>query len=124
MVDFPIRIPDCDSHSPALLVLFISSDASICSRVAFLPLGNSDHVVVSVSIDFPTNAQLMTIFLLLGTVFMIIWEMFHGRIPLYLVFLLLVPNLVGGFRLKLMYTSFIVNIRSSFISMIFSCLCP
>ena len=32
--------PDCDSHSPALLDLFLSSDASICSTVAFLPLGN------------------------------------------------------------------------------------
>ena len=57
MVNFPTRIPDCDSHSPALLDLFISSDASICSTMAFAPLGNSDHVVVSVSIDFPTNSQ-------------------------------------------------------------------
>ena len=56
MVDFPTRIPDCDSHSPALLDLFISSVASICSTMAFPPLGNSDHVV-SVSIDFPTNSQ-------------------------------------------------------------------
>ena len=29
MVNFPTRISDCDSHSPALLDLFISSDASI-----------------------------------------------------------------------------------------------
>ena len=43
--------------SPALLDLFLSSDASICSAMAFPPLGNSDHVVVSVSIDFPTNSQ-------------------------------------------------------------------
>ena len=57
MVNFPTRIPGCDSHSPALLDLFISSDASICSTMAFPPLGNSDHVVVSVSIDFPTNSQ-------------------------------------------------------------------
>ena len=57
MVDFPTRIPDYDSHSPALLDLFLSSDASICSTMAFPPLGNSDHVVVSVSIDFPTNSQ-------------------------------------------------------------------
>ena len=55
--NFPTRIPDCDSHSPALLDLFISSDASFCSTMAFPPLGNSDHVVVSVSIDFPTNSQ-------------------------------------------------------------------
>ena len=50
-------LPDCDSHSPALLDLFISPDASICSTLAFPPLGNSDHVVVSVSIDFPSNSQ-------------------------------------------------------------------
>ena len=56
MVNFPTRIPDCDFHSPALLDLFISSDASICSTMAFPPLGNSDHVVVSVSIDFQINS--------------------------------------------------------------------
>ena len=43
-ISFPIRIPDCDSHSPALLDLFINSDASICSTVAFPPLGNFDFV--------------------------------------------------------------------------------
>ena len=48
MVDFPTQIPDCDSHSPALLDLFISSEASICSTMALPPLGNSYHVVVSV----------------------------------------------------------------------------
>ena len=37
--------------------LFLSSDASICSAMAFPPSGNSDHVVVSVSIDFTTNSQ-------------------------------------------------------------------
>ena len=59
MVNFLNRIPDCDcdSHSPALLDLFISSNASICSAVAFPPLGNSDHVVDSVSIDFPINLK-------------------------------------------------------------------
>ena len=57
MVNFPTRIPDYGSHSPALLDLFLSSDANICSTMAFPPLGNSDHVVVSVSIDFPTNSQ-------------------------------------------------------------------
>ena len=57
MVNFPTRIPDCDSHNPALLDLFLTSDASICSTMVFPPLGNSDHVFVSVSIDFPTNSQ-------------------------------------------------------------------
>ena len=37
IVNFPTRIPDCDSPSPALLDLFISSDASICSIMAFPP---------------------------------------------------------------------------------------
>ena len=56
MVKFSTRIP-CDSHSPVLLDLFISSDASICSTMTFPPLGNSGHIVGSVSIDFPTNSK-------------------------------------------------------------------
>ena len=55
MVNFPNLIPDCDSHSPAFLDLFIYSDASICSAMAFPSLANSDHIVGSVSIDFPSN---------------------------------------------------------------------
>ena len=56
MVNFPTRIPDCDSDSPAPLDLFLSSDASIYSTIVFPPLGNSDHVV-SVSIAFLSNFQ-------------------------------------------------------------------
>ena len=37
--------------------LFLSSDAGICSTMAFPPLENSDHVVVSVSIDLASNSQ-------------------------------------------------------------------
>ena len=55
MVNFPTQIPDSDSDSRALFYLFIFSDASICSSMAFPSLGNSDHVVVSLSIDFPSN---------------------------------------------------------------------
>ena len=62
IVNFPTWIPDSDSHSPALLDLFISSVASICSTMAFPQLGNSDYVVVSVSIDFPTNSKQDTSF--------------------------------------------------------------
>ena len=43
--------------SPALLDSLPSSDAIICPTMAFPPLGNSNHVVVSVSIDFPSNSQ-------------------------------------------------------------------
>ena len=55
MVNFPTWIRDNDSRSPALLLLFLPSDVSICSTMSFPPLGNSNHVVVSVSIDFPSN---------------------------------------------------------------------
>ena len=57
MVNFPTRISGCDSHSPALLDLFLSSDSGICFTTAFPPLGNSDLVVVSVSFNFPLNSQ-------------------------------------------------------------------
>ena len=56
-------------------------------------------------------ALLMTILMLIGMVFMIIWEMFHGRISLVL--LLLLVNFVSGFRLELMYIFLIESIRSS-----------
>ena len=56
MVNFPTWIVDYDSHNRSLLDLFISSDTSIWSTMAFPPLGNSDHVV-SVSIDFPINLK-------------------------------------------------------------------
>ena len=51
-INFPTWITDCDSHTPTLLDFFLSSDASIYSTIAFLPSGNSNHVVASVSIDF------------------------------------------------------------------------
>ena len=62
MVNFPTQIPGCDSHSPALLDSFLSSATSICSNLAFLPLGNFDNVVVSVSPDFPINSKRDTLF--------------------------------------------------------------
>ena len=76
MVNFPTKIPDSDSHSPALLDFFLSSDASICSAMAFPPLGNSDFVVVSVSVDkftmgFPVSLHSLRL-LLIGMVFEVI----------------------------------------------------
>ena len=35
-VNFPTRIPGYDSHRPALLDFFLSSDASICSTMTSL----------------------------------------------------------------------------------------
>ena len=64
-----------------------------------------------------------SLWLLVGPVFKIIWEMLHGRISLNLVLLLLIVNCVSGFMLELMYISFIVSDQISLISMVFSCLC-
>ena len=58
MVNFITWIPECDSHRPALLDLFLFSDAIISSTMAFPPF--SDHVLYSVSINltqFPSNSQ-------------------------------------------------------------------
>ena len=63
MINFPNWIPDCDSHSPALLDLFISSDASICSKMSFPPIKNSlRQVFVSLSIDLSSNSKGDTLF--------------------------------------------------------------
>ena len=51
--------------------------------------------------------------------------MFHGRISLKSVLLLLLVNFVSGFRLEMMFISLMENIRSSLthLHIIFSCLC-
>ena len=78
MVNVPTRIPDCDSHSFALLDLFLSSDASICSITAFPPLGNSDHVVVSDSIDFLPSLQWDALFCCIAyDYFCAVWDGLH-----------------------------------------------
>ena len=68
--------------------LFIYSDTSICATIAFPPLGNSDHVVVSVSIDFPTNSKQdalfhciadLTILKLIRTIFVIFVFICHHK---------------------------------------------
>ena len=62
MVNLLTRIPDYFSLSSALLDFFLSSDASICSKMAFPLLGNSDHVVLSVSINFPIKLKQNSLF--------------------------------------------------------------
>ena len=56
---------------------------------------------------YPVSSHSLTILVLIGTVFMIIWEMFHARISLNSVLLLLLVNFMSGF----MYISLIVSIR-------------
>ena len=122
MVNFPTRIPECDSHRHALLDLFLSSDASICSTMAFPPLGNSDHIVVSVSIDFPSNSQRDAPFHRIAYDYSLIdWSGLcdHLRdVPWEDIFKLgacAAMNFVSGSRLELMYISLIENIRVSLI---------
>ena len=57
MVNFPTRIHDCGFFSSALLKLFLSPGSSICSTVAFPPLGNSNLVVVLFSTDFSSKSK-------------------------------------------------------------------
>ena len=76
LVNSPSLSPLCDSHSPALLDLFISSDAIICSTVVFLCWEVLYHVV-SVCIDFQIQKGMLfcttqVIFMLIMTVFTII----------------------------------------------------
>ena len=121
MVNFPTWNPDCDSHNPPLLDLFISSDASICSTMAFPPLGNSDHIV-SVSIDFPSYSQQDAPFHhIVYDYSHAVWDGLRDHLRdvpcedifLNSVLLLLLVNFVSGFRLELMCISLIEIIRSS-----------
>ena len=45
-------ILDYDSHSPAHLEFFLSSDPIMSSTVAFPALGNSNHVAISTPLTF------------------------------------------------------------------------
>ena len=94
------------SLTVTLTVLLFWIYLFLLTLLSFSPLGNSDHAVVSVSSDFTT------ILVLIVMVFVIIWEMFHGRISWHSVFLLLIVNFVSSFRLELMYISLIRSIRS------------
>ena len=75
--DVTFRIPGCDFHSPAPLDLFISST---CTRIAFAPLGNFDQLLCHFPLSFLHTqkeihlfiAQLMTILMQFGMVFVII----------------------------------------------------
>ena len=82
MVNFSTGIPDCDSHnSPAVLHLFISSDASICFTMVFPPLRNSDHVFVSISIDFPMNSKQDALFQCIGYSYSLTdWDDLHDHL--------------------------------------------
>ena len=112
---------DCDSHISAFLDIYLFFDSGVSSPMAFTPLGNSDHVV-SVSIDFPSNSKRDAPFHHIAYYYSHAdWdslhdhlrEMFHGKISLSLVLLLLLVNFVSGFSLELVYMSLIISIMSN-----------
>ena len=121
MANFPTRIPDCNSHNPALLDFFLSSDISICSTMAFLPLENSDHVFVSVSIDFPINSKQNASFHCIAYDYSHVdWDGLHDHfrcVPWEDIFKLSASAVASEFcewdQVELMYISLIVSIRSS-----------
>ena len=66
--------------------------------MAFPPLGNSDHVILSVSIDFPSNSQWDALLHHISYDYSHAeWDGLcdHGRISLRLVLLLLLVNFVS-----------------------------
>ena len=101
---------------------FLSSETSICSTMAFPPLGNSDHVV-SVSIDFPSNSQWDAPFHYIAHDYSCAnWDGLcdHLRdVPWEDIFKLgaslLFVNFVSGFRLALMDISLVEKIKSRLI---------
>ena len=92
MVNFPTQIPDCGSHSSALLIdLFLLT-------LVFVPQWLSLHWEILIMLSqFPLTflqihnriphfiSWLVTILVLIEAVVVIIWEMFHGRTSLKLV---------------------------------------
>ena len=122
MLDFPTWIPDSESHSPAHLDFFLSFNARIYSAVDFPPLGISDHVVVSASIDFLLNSKRDSPFHRIAYKYSCADRdslRDHLRdVPWEYIFKLsasaaAASEFVSGFRLELMYISLIQSIRLS-----------
>ena len=107
----PTRLPDCDSHCPALLDFFLPFVLQWLSlHWEFLILWLSQFPSLKTGCN--VSSHNLSILVLIGMVFVVIREMFHGKISLNSMLLLLLVNFVIGFRFELMYISLIVNIRS------------
>ena len=115
-----------------VLPIWFISDSSICSTVAFPPLWNSDHVVVSISIDFASNSKgIAPSHLAAYDCCIVDWYGFcdHFRdVPWDNIFKLgasaVAAEFVSVSRLELMYLFLIVYIKWSLIHFHgFSCLC-
>ena len=122
LFNVPTRIPDCYSHSPAILDFFsFFSDTSICSTTDFNPLGNSYHVAVSVFIDYSSNSKgfpfsLYSIWLFSCWLGRPSWSFERYAMGGYLsTRYSATVNFASASRLDLMYIFLIVNIRFSLI---------
>ena len=121
MGNVPTQIPDRYSHGTPFCIYFF-----LLTLVFVLQwLSLHQQILIMLMPQFPLTfhhnhngiphciAMLMATFVLIGMVFMIIWEMFHWMISLNSVLLLLVVNFVSGFGLELMYICLLESIRSS-----------
>ena len=111
-------MPGCDPHSPALLDLFISCGTTICSTMAFPPLGNFDPVAVSVSIDFLSNSQQDALFHCVAYEYSgADWDGLHDHLRDVQIFKVdtfaASSKFWFGCRLELMYIYLIENMRPS-----------
>ena len=111
MVNFPTWIPGYDSHR-FISIFWCYNDFHSIQKFWSCCCLSFHWLSIKFITECPISShRLMTILVLNGT--MIIWEMFHGRISLNLVLLLLLVNFVSRFKLELMYISLIENISSS-----------
>ena len=124
------------SQTVILIVLFLwiyfSLDSSICSTMAFPLFGNSDHLVVSISIDFPSNSQRDSPFHHIAYDYSRAdWDSFCGHyrdVPCKDIFKLGASAASSEFcewvQVGMIYISLIeISGQASLISLVFSCLC-
>ena len=84
-----------------LVLQWFSLHWEILVLLSQFPL-TSHHIHIRMS---HFTALLMTIFVLTGMIFVIIWEMLHERISSTSVLLMLLVTFVSRFRLEVMYTT-------------------
>ena len=96
-----------------LTLIFVQQRLSLHWKILIMLLSQFPLTFHHSQRDARFTAELITILVLIRLVFVIILKMFHGRISLNSVLLLLPMNFVSGLRLELMYVSLIESIRSS-----------
>ena len=119
MVNFTTWIPD---H--VLMLVFVLQMLSFDWKILIMLMSQFPLMFYHIYNGMPFFiTYLMTILVMIGIVFMIILGMFHERISVNSVLLLLPVNFVSGFRLELENLTSKVSGQASVISMFFSCLC-